>query len=95
MADVILFPAHEVRRDWSPAKARVLAETDWHRRIAAEFKRRWQHRYRPLIACAWAHHVDAWRAECTHPNANPENAPWDLLWVTFLIRHPAARERRA
>lgn len=89
-ADVILFPAREVRRDWSAARQRVLAEGEWRRRCMAEFKARWKARHRPLMACAWDHHVHQWRRDW--PLCSPDNAPWDALWTTFLIRTPEARK---
>lgn len=89
-AKVIPLPVRHTRRDWSTARERVLAEGEWTRRCLAEFKARWQGPHRPLMACAWDHHVRQWRKDW--PLCAQDNVPWGALWTTFLIRCPEARK---
>lgn len=90
-AEVILFPAREVRRDWSAARDRVMAENRWAEAVHDAFMARWQPGVIPRqIYLAWIWHVECWRRDW--PLCAPDNAPWAALWVTFLIRCPEARK---
>lgn len=86
MCEVILFPARPVRRDWSAARARVLAEGDWQRRITAEYKARAGRPFRPLLLSAWAFHVRQWRQK--FPECGPDDVSWTTLWTLFLRTQP-------
>lgn len=89
---VILFPAkrRSAEQQWlADIRDRVLAEGEWTRRIAAEFKARARKPYRPLLLSAWTYHVGRWRAE--YQQCAPSNVPWKLLWTAFLVECPEAR----